>query len=309
MTRTADRLHRILRLVPWVLARPEAPTVAETCAQFDITRSQLLDDLGLLLMCGVHPFTPDALIETGIEGDRVVIQSDWFTRMPRPEPGEALALVAAARAVAQTPDAPPALLRGLQKLEAALPGRLADSLLVDLDAPEELPELRRAVDEGLRLEIDYWSYARDALTARRVDPASVLTARGHWYLTGWCHLAGGPRSFRIDRIRRLAVTDEAAERATEAAGIDPVYEAGDADLRVTIRLTPAGRWLGDYYPLESEEDLADGGARVVLATGSPQWLTRLLVRLGPEATVEEPASVAEAAAEAAARILRRYEGS
>jgi proteasome accessory factor C len=307
VSRTAQRLRRILELVPWVVAQNEPPSVQETCRRFGTTPAQLAEDLETLFLCGLHPFTPDTMIEAWIDDDRVVIRSDLFTVTPRLDPSEALALVAAARAVVQTPGAPDALARGLHKLENALPGDLARSLVIDLDAPDNLADLRAAVADERRLEIEYFSYSRDALTTRRVDPAEVFGANGLWYLGAWCHLAQAPRCFRVDRIRRLTVLDRRAERAAEARGLDPSYSASEDDLRVTIDLSPQAAWLREYYPLESDKPRRGGGRRVVLATASPEWLTRLLVRLGPHAKVVKPLEVREAVRAAADRILARYQ--
>lgn len=306
LNRNARRFRRVLELVPWVLTQKEAPTVVETCQRFGLTRAELVDDLDLLIVCGLHPFTPDTMIDAWIDDDRVVVRSDLFTRRPRPSPGEALRMIAAARAVAQTPGAPEALRTGLAKLEAALPGELGRSLVIDLEAPEELAELRRALADERRVEIEYFSYGRDALTTRRVDPAEVFLDKGSWYLTGWCHLAEAPRCFRVDRIRSLIVLDESAERAAEAKGMEPTYAPSEDDLRVTLVISRDASWLREYYPLESEEELPDGHARVVLSTASADWLARLLLRLGGSARVEEPARVAESVRRAAQRVLARY---
>jgi proteasome accessory factor C len=307
--KTSRRLRRVLELVPWVLSRPQPPGVDETCERFGITRAQLAEDLDLMFLCGVYPFTPDTLIEAWIDHDQVVVQSGLFTRMPRPDPGEALALVAAGRAIAQTPGAPEALRRGLAKVEKALPGKLARGLVVDLEADDLVADIRRALAGARRIEIQYFSYTRDELTTRKVDPGEVFSANGSWYMAGWCHLAQAPRCFRVDRIRELAILDEPAEQAEGARGMEPSYESGEDDVLVTLRLSPRATWLGDYYPLESVQPLADGGARVVLATGSPQWLRRLLLRLGPDARVEQPGGIAQMVKDAAEGILARYHAS
>jgi predicted DNA-binding transcriptional regulator YafY len=54
--------------------------------------------------------------------------------------------------------------------------------------------------------------------------------------------------------------------------------------------------------------LRDGAAEVVLAVSEPAWLDRLLLALGPSATVIDPPDAARAAAAAAGRVLARYEG-
>ncbi|MEZ5262215.1 MAG: hypothetical protein R2755_10685 [Acidimicrobiales bacterium] len=40
-------------------AQQEGPTIAEICARFGLTRSELLADLDVVFMVGLYPFTPD----------------------------------------------------------------------------------------------------------------------------------------------------------------------------------------------------------------------------------------------------------
>ncbi len=99
----AERLERLLSIVPWVVAQ-DGPTVAETCERFAISERDLIADLNLLFLCGVYPYTPDALIEVDIDGGRVWVRfADWFRRPLRLTPPEGLALVAAARALLGVP--------------------------------------------------------------------------------------------------------------------------------------------------------------------------------------------------------------
>ena len=103
------------------------------------------------------------------------------------------------------------LLRALAKLGMAL-GESADSA-VDVrlgDAPEAtLDTLRRAVADGTQVELDYYTYGRDEVTSRLVDPARVFSDHGNWYLHGYCHRADGERVFRVDRIRDTRPTGNA----------------------------------------------------------------------------------------------------
>ena len=75
--RTTERLKRILVLVPWVIAHPEA-TVSEVCERFGITRDELASDVDVLMMCGLPPFGPGDLIEA-FESDehRWVVGVQW----------------------------------------------------------------------------------------------------------------------------------------------------------------------------------------------------------------------------------------
>jgi proteasome accessory factor C len=79
---------------------------------------------------------------------------------------------------------------------------------------------------------------------------------------------------------------------------------------VTIELDAAASWVLDAYPNEGVEQLDDGRLRVRLAISARPWLERLLLRLGPHAQVVEvqgDATLAQAGADAARRLLARYQ--
>lgn len=330
----AERMARLLGVIPWVVARDGA-LIDEMTARFDYPRDQLLADLTeVLFFVGVHPYTPDTLIEVDIADEVVHIRyADWFSRPMKLSAEEAARLLVAGRSVlALTPEGgePPSgeaddgagpdgdseqaddgagpLLRALAKLGLVLGDEAGARVEVSLGyAPQAtLETLRQAVEDRRRVEIDYYSYHRDRLTARAVDPALVFSDRGHWYLSGWCHRAGAERVFRVDRIRSVARTETPVE--VDLSPREAPTPAPDPDgPMVTIRLAPAAAWAAEQYPVLDRRDLG-GGAAEVKMVAPPTWLARLLVRLGPDAEVIErdPAIPPDLAASTAARILERY---
>lgn len=309
MPRTSadDRLRRLLAVVPWVVSH-DGPEMAEVCARFGIAEKELVEELELLWCCGVHPFTPDSLMDVSFEDGRVWIRyADWFDRPLRLTPEEGLALVAAGAALLAVPGTDPdgPLARGLRKLAGVLGIDAEGAIEVTLGAVPDglLDSLRAAVADRTQVEIDYYVYGRDERTRRVVDPHAVFAAEGEWYLTGWCHVAEAERRFRIDRIRSLVTLDQSFEPPATAPQ-PGVFEARPEDPRVVLELTPRARWVAEQYPTESVEELPDGGLRVTLVIAERAWLERLLLRLGPEAVAVEGADgVAPAAA---GRILARY---
>jgi proteasome accessory factor C len=301
-------LSRILALVPWIVAQPGRPK-REVADRFGISVEQLESDLDLVLMIGVPPYSPAEYIDVDAEGDTVTIRlADYFRRPLRLDPAEGLALLATGRALLAVPGSDPRgpLATALEKLEAAL--ELPD-LVVAIDAPEHLDVVRAAADHDERLEIDYWSAGRDELTTRRIDPTAVFFALGEWYVDAWCHRAGGERLFRVDRIRAVRPTGERFEAAAGAIGPGEVYRPRSEDPRVTLSLPASAAWVAESYPAETVEETADGRLRIRLAVSEPAWLARLLLRVGPDATVEEPPELRTVAADTAARIADRYRNS
>jgi proteasome accessory factor C len=310
-----ERMARLLAVIPWVVEQDGAP-LDEIAGRFDYPREQLVDDLTqVVLFVGVHPFTPDSLIEVDITDDRVQIHyADWFSQPLRLTPEEGARLLIAGRSVLSSsepagddPAASP-LLRALTKLGMAL-GESADRA-VDVrlgDAPEAtLRTLRAAIGDSLQVELDYYTYGRDELTTRVVDPARVFSDHGNWYLHGYCHRASAERVFRIDRIRDARATDLPIEQ--ELVGGGAAFTPDADDPRIHLRLAADAAWAVEQYPTESVERQDDGTYHVVMAVTAVPWLERLLLRLGPKSqilTAEDPLSD-DLVASAASRILSRY---
>ncbi len=78
------------------------------------------------------------------------------------------------------------------------------------------------------------------------------------------------------------------------------------DPRVTLLLPASAAWVAEAYPAESVEETPEGQLRVRLAVSEPAWLARVLLRVGPDARVEDPPEMRTVAADAANRIARRY---
>src|SRR6478735_7607930 len=182
-----DRLRRMLAIVPWVAGQADGATVEEICRRFDLAPDQLHACLDTVFMVGVHPYTPDALVDVIVDHDRVRITlPDFFTRPLRLTPAQAFALLAAGRSLQSVPGADPSgpLARGLAKLADTIGTGSPAVVEVDLgEAPgEALAVLQQAAVDRRTVEIDYYSYGRDAHGVRRVDPWRVQAEQGQWYV-------------------------------------------------------------------------------------------------------------------------------
>ena len=283
----SDRFRRIVAIVPWIAERG-GPRIDEVCAQFDISREDLLADLDVIFMVGIPPYTPDELIDVIIDDDRVwVTLGRYFTRPLRLTAQEALAVLAAGSGLMATTGADPEgpLARALTKLQRVVGIGEPGSLEVSLGGADSgtLALLQQATTERRQIEIDYYSYSTDESRVRTIDPYRVYATDGNWYVIG-CHSAEAERLFRVDRIRSAHMTDGSFELPAELPAATS-YSGSGADPRIAIEVGPADRWIAEHYPTDRFEELPDGRYRAVLAVGGDAWLERLLLRLGPEATV------------------------
>ena len=206
------------------------------------------------------------------------------------------------------------LSRALAKLEAALGN--SGLVGVELGEPSHLATVREAVTSRSQLKIDYMSAWRDARSVRVVDPVALSAFGGYWYLDAWCHTAGGTRRFRVDRILAAELTgikaDDHEQKASDAPGSDgssstAPFVPGPEATMVRLAIPADSAWAVETVPVIDRSTLADGRTVVTLGVVSTVWLERLLLQLGPDAEILEPAELRDLGAEAAKRVLANYE--
>ncbi len=302
------RFRRLLAMVTWLASRKSAK-LRELAEQFDMSEEDVERELMLVSMCGLPPYSPDQLIDVLVIDDVVEARiPDYFHRPRQLTASDALSLLMAGRTLLAVPgaDTQGPLARALDKLSDALGG--ADGgVAVELDAPLLLEDVQRATDSIQQVEIQYYSAGRDATSTRVVDPLSVFIDDGHWYLEGYCHLREEVVTFRVDRIEDVRTTGEPSAPPVKAQAPHPVGPAPGADTEsVTFTVGPHGRWVPETYPVEQVDELKSGKLRVTLPIAGDAFLERLLLRLGPNVTVNRPAARRDTLANAATRILARY---
>jgi proteasome accessory factor C len=313
--RSAERLRRLLVMLPWLMEQGEVP-VAEMAARFELSEAELIGDLELAALCGLPPFI-DEMIDVFIdEGIVFAGLPRLFTRPLRLTAPEGFALLSSGRAAMQLPGADPdgSLARALDKLAAVLG---EDGVVVDVPQPPATADLAAAVNDNARLSVRYWSAHRDEETEREITPRSIFLDRGNWYVIADDSRSGESRTFRIDRFEHWERTGEIdMPRGGAGAIVPPSGDQWfvDSDVpSVVLRLAPQARWAAERYPLreERQEDAtASGGSGAIvvnMAVANEQWLRTLLLRLGPHATVLEPAEWHDLGADAARALLERYE--
>lgn len=291
-------------MLPWVIAHPGA-TAQEVCERFGYDRNELLADLNLVFVCGLPGYGPGDLMVAFLDEDEVVVEmADYFAKPLRLTPPEALSLLASGMALTSTDQAPPALERAVSKLQAALLPEDADALVVDLAEPELVGEMRMAAREGAVMHMTYTALASGTTTERDIEPWTVFSTLGNWYVSAYCRSAEAERVFRLDRVRDATATGERFEPPAEPPPPEVRYTPGEEDVRALIRLQEPARWVADYYPVEI---VADSDETLIRFSASDAGVAaRLLLRLGVSADLVEGPEVAAAVADLRDRITSRY---
>jgi len=304
---TSARLRRLLAIVSWLAEVGEA-SLDELSTRFDITPEEVVGELELAACCGLPPYSPDTLLEIVVTEDTVqAFLPKELARPRRLTPQEGLALAAAARTILAVPgaDRAGALARALAKLDLVLGER--HHLVIDIDAPAHLEDVRRVVDAKMQAEIEYHSASTDEDTVRVVEPMALRSLDGHWYLDAYCQRAAGVRRFRVDRIKSVRPLDRPAGAHDDERPVsNEAFVPGPSAAHVTVRLGPSARWAADRVPVLAERTGPGGTLEVTVAVGGRAWLERLLLGLGPHARIVAPSQMCGIGPEAATRLLRRY---
>lgn len=310
-----DQTRRMLSLVTYLKERPGA-RIEDVARAFGITEDELVSDLDILPMCGTS-FRGGDLLDIDTDGDRIWWHNPDDVAEPlRLAADEATALLVAARAVSTLPGLREsdrqALLRANAKLEAAAGEAAGASARLSVTFESEggvFADVDRAISERRRLWIRYYSPARDELSEREIDPIRLVSV-GHTYVEAWCRRSEARRTFRLDRVAEIKILDEPSAppeielRDLSEALVQPAAE----DPEVVVEVGPGGRWVAEYYPHDSADELPDGGLRITLRTPDPTSLRRLALRLGPDGRIVSPSDLADSARRAAREALTAYDG-
>jgi predicted DNA-binding transcriptional regulator YafY len=315
MVTSAERLRRLLALVPYVVSR-QAVGLAETAAAFGMTERELVDDLNLVWCVELKAPDPYCPIDLSYEGGEIsVSEAESISRPLRLAADEASAMLVALRMVQDVTDRnDEALISLIAKLEAAAGAAGAASAQVAVDiipnGPAVAADIRSALAAGRRVHLRYYVPGRDEATERDVDPMRLLVVEGRTYLEGWCRRAEGVRLFRLDRILSLSVLDTPAAVPSEAEPVDVdqgLFRPSESDLLVEIELSAQARWVAEYYPCETVTELGEGRLRISLRTPDTRWVKRLALRLGEGARVVAPGPLMAEIRARAAAALAMYE--
>jgi proteasome accessory factor C len=139
-----------------------------------------------------------------------------------------------------------------------------------------------------------------------VEPYALTNGQEGWYVASFDLDRQETRHFRLDRIRRVHVTDDSFKPRPEvdpAAEVDGWLRTGEVEASRTARvwISPErARWAREQRRVS--EELADGSIVVELSFAGTDWLVREVLKEAGDAAVIEPEDAREAVLAAAQRL-------
>lgn len=310
-----DKLVFLLSLVPFLLER-RVVDVAEAAEHFNVSEAQIRDAVTLIATSGLPGETGtyqandlfdidwDAFDDEGVI---IIVHHVAIDDAPRLSSREAAALIAGLQYLSALPENAgssqlPALLAKLTAGASDAPNALA---VAEAETDASLATVRTAVAEGRQLEFDYRN-VQGGRGRRRVDPLRVRSNGADWYLQAYCHTREDVRSFRLDRMTDLVVTEAPIGDHSGVQLPDGLFQRADTDLDVVVDVAPDALPLIAEYLADSTTEEVDDRLRVTLRVAHYHGLKRLVAGLPAVVTVVAPPEARAAVAEWAEAGLAGY---
>lgn len=289
-TTGTDRLSRLISEASYVMQRGEVE-LAELAAAVGISEKQLVADLEILFLCGDLGTGWEDLIEAEWEHGVVRVRNAEPLRRGlrlsaaevtallagiaalEPSAGETAAVLASARAKLLASIDPESDSEIDPEGRAASPvaGGEASARGGSDPAPTAEPAGDRAErvlaavqaalptaegEAGPGLTIRYSAPDRPGTSVRRIHPLRLETSGPRSYLLADCELAGGRRSFRLDRVVEVLGPDAVQHRDEPAPAVDL---SGIVEDGVWLRLEPPARWVAEAFEAAELRDAPVAG--------------------------------------------------
>ena len=320
--RKRDRLARFYRVTTYLEAHPEGATPDQIAAFVGMSRRNAYRDLRAL---------QDELdIPLWAEGGRWGIEDRAFLPAFRLTRAEAMAVFLAARLMARYADAhDPDLAAAFQKLGEALPPVLARHVQRTLDVMAARP-LDPVGSRNLRLLTQAWAERRvveltyDPSTYDPTRPPRAARVRPYLiepsadthalYLIGFDETKGGIRTFKLERIRSLAMTPVEFEPPPDGeieAALDRAWGivADQAVVEVVLRFerSVASRVAETtWHPTQTLAKNADGSLTWRARVSGTLEIRPWILGWGADVEVLAPAALRAEVAGIAHRAAARY---
>ncbi len=206
MTRRADRLFELLLL----LQRGQTTTARELSEELEVSERTVYRDIQALMLSGV-PIEGEA-------GIGYLLRKEFELPPLMFTAEEARALVLGARMVQAWGDS--GLQKGaarlLDKVRAVAPPSVREAFedqtltVPDMHIDTEFRAALKSIREGIysQKKLHFVYHRLDGLKMERtVRPLGLSFWGKVWLLAGWCELREDFRTFRIDRIQNLSITE------------------------------------------------------------------------------------------------------
>jgi len=299
-TTPLEQTARLLDLVPFLLSH-QGISLVDLAKHFKVDSEVMLDDLNTLWMCGLPGYTPLELIDLNFDSGFVTIRNAAPLAYIRTMSSSEVVALALGLDL---------LREGSLKLGAEISDRIdtlsrklrgqigADISIASSPTTAHRSLLSSSIAKRSPVELTYYSSSSDQQTERVVTPYDFFIENDVEYFQGYCHTSRGIRTFRVDRIISVSLTQVSEVISDPEPNKNERIRAG-AIVRTLDRATAESFGLA-YSDLRL-------GERVTLMAFSKEWLIRSLMAGAGSLSIEDPQDIRQLFSQSIDATLALYE--
>ena len=279
-TTPLEQTARLLDLVPFLLSH-QGISLTDLAQHFKVDSDVMLDDLNTLWMCGLPGYTPLELIDLAFDSGFVTIRNAAplaFIRTMSSSEVVALALgldLLREDSLKLGEEQSQRIIALSEKL------RLQIGMHISIDSGPTTAHrslISNSIAKRVPVEMRYYSSNTDQETERVVTPYEFFKDNDVEYFQGFCHSSRGVRTFRVDRIVSISLSDS-SEVILEAK----VEEKESVRVGATVRTLD--RSSAEAFGLAFAELRV--GDTVTLQAFSQEWLVRSIMAAAGSLVIED----------------------
>jgi predicted DNA-binding transcriptional regulator YafY len=176
-----------------------------------------------------------------------------------------------------------------------------------------ITDLNRAVVDEKKIRMVYFSMGRQKESRRTVHPYRMRHVEDTLYLIGYCALRKGVRTFAVDRIKSVTVTDEGFHIPTEfdvKAFLQDsfgIYQGPPVMVRIRFLKSVAG-YIREriWHPSQHLSEQTDGSVIFTATVAGIEEVSHWILRWGAGAQVISPNSLRRTVSRHAAAMAAHY---
>ena len=179
---------------------------------------------------------------------------------------------------------------------------------------ENFEEIGSALLNRKRLQITYYSRGTDKTTEREISPQRLIFYRDNWYLDAYCHLRKDLRSFAIDGISKVIITNTKADEIPEKQLHEHFAESygifsGKANQRAKLKFSAEkARWVSSetWHGQQVGSFDKDGNYLLEFDYNQDPELVMDILKYGSGVEVLAPAGLRKRVKDELSKALRNY---
>ena len=273
-----EKAARLLDLVPFIYSL-QGISLTDLAKSFDVSDSEMLSDLNTLWMCGESRFD---LVDLDFDSGFVTIRNAETLNLVRSlSTQEIMTILFGLDMLKEDLDSDrPDLAKEIDSVKSLLSKEAALGISA---TPAYDAKIQRIIEASIQqrkaISLVYRSTSSDEISERTVDPLEVFYRENKLFLLAYCHNSEARRTFRMDRVERVDISEIEFAAASTGSNVD---EKLFVRIRVHSNLRRAHESFGELI------ERSDGSFDI--SVFSKQWFFRQVMASCGDVEILEPAS-------------------